>query len=164
MVIENIWLVMSAFLTGIIFLLLYHANNGSDVVVTLIGGAVLWISMLRLTGEHWSFSPINLLLQLSVWVLAGLALWFIMPSSDAEQGLLAIGAFAASWAVGYLTIFAPGGLGVREVVLVVLLGAALPTNQGLVYSTMHRFLWIITEVILGLSAMRFDVKRGLKDE
>ena len=65
------------------------------------GGGVLWQS-------------------LAVWLLIGAAL-------SADGALLAVaGAWACGWAAGHLARWAPGGIGVREIVFVAVLSVLLP--------------------------------------
>mgnify|MGYP007090168503 CR=1 FL=1 len=65
---------------------------------------------------------------------------------------LAIGAFSVSWAIGYSTVFAPGGIGIREIVLTALLGNFFPVQQIVTYAAVHRLLWTGAEVVLGLAS------------
>ena len=75
---------------------------------------------------RWRDSGLIALLMLAVWALYGGAALLALPSGalDASGGLplaLAAGAFAAAYVVGAVAVFAPAGLGVREVVFVALL-------------------------------------------
>ncbi|MBI5266993.1 MAG: flippase-like domain-containing protein [candidate division Zixibacteria bacterium] len=59
------------------------------------------------------------------WLVYGLAFWVFLLSvqTDAPIGwIAAVGVFNAAYQIGYLTLFAPGGLGPRELVIGVLLG------------------------------------------
>jgi|GEM_PF-388432 len=63
------------------------------------------------------------------FVLVGFGLWLVagtLASADATVAnlVLLIGAFASSWILGFLAPGAPAGLGIREAVLSVWLGAA----------------------------------------
>jgi glycosyltransferase 2 family protein len=58
------------------------------------------------------------------WSVYGLSFWVFLLSvqKDAHPGLAAsIGIFNAAYQIGYLTLFAPGGLGPRELVIGVML-------------------------------------------
>jgi glycosyltransferase 2 family protein len=56
------------------------------------------------------------------WILYGLAFWlFVRSVAPGFAAIPAIGAFNASYQIGYLMLFAPGGLGPRELVLGILL-------------------------------------------
>ena len=58
------------------------------------------------------------------WTLFGLAFWLFLVSvlgSGAPSPLVAVGLYNVAYQLGYLALFAPGGLGPREVVIGVLL-------------------------------------------
>ena len=61
----------------------------------------------------------------AAWSIYGLAFWVFLLSvqSDVPVGwIAAVGVFNAAYQIGYLTLFAPGGLGPRELAIGVLLG------------------------------------------
>ena len=66
----------------------------------------------------------------------GLQIWLLVPVHSGMSLLLSVGGYAFAWSVGFLVVFAPGGLGVREVVLVTtltpLVGAGTATAVALV--------------------------------
>ena len=61
-----------------------------------------------------------------------------------------LGGYALSWIAGYLVIFAPGGIGVRETVQVFLFSTISTPQQVVIISLMHRMVYTIVEVLLGL--------------
>ena len=73
---------------------------------------------------------------LFAWVFNGLQIWLLVPVHSGMSLLLSVGGYALAWSVGFLVVFAPGGLGVREVVLVTtltpLVGAGTATAVALV--------------------------------
>jgi glycosyltransferase 2 family protein len=73
---------------------------------------------------------------LFAWVFNGLQIWLLVPVHSGMSLLLSVGGYAFAWSVGFLVVFAPGGLGVREVVLVTtltpLVGAGTATAVALV--------------------------------
>jgi hypothetical protein len=74
------------------------------------------------------------------------------------------GAFSLSWLAGYVAVFAPGGIGVREVLLAVLLGAFFKSGEVAIYASIHRLLWVLAEVFLGgLSALIFGLPAGTEE-
>src|SRR5206468_8528139 len=76
------------------------------------------------TGQPARAALRSLPLYVAGWTLTGTSFWLTAralvaaPVSDIP---VYVGAFAAAWLVGVLAIFAPGGLGVREALLVALL-------------------------------------------
>lgn len=158
MIVENLWLVFSAFMAGVSGLLLYYAG-GWRLAVALVGliavwWAVLWLIRLRFSGErNWRGSLSTLGFQALIWELVGASLWVVLPSLDGwRSGSLAIGAFCISWVIGYVALFAPGGIGVREAAMTALLVPALSAQDVLLYAAIHRFLWVAAELTLGIIA------------
>lgn len=161
MVIENVWLILGASMTGLILSLTAY-GSGISMPFAVIGLLGVWLAALVLVPRWFSYTapwlayPATLGLQLAIWVLTGLSFWVLLPDVTAvEDVLLVVGAFGLSWTTGFLTLFAPGGIGVREAVLVALLaGITSPTDAAIIAST-HRLLWILTEVVLGITARVF---------
>jgi hypothetical protein len=88
------------------------------------------------------------------WALTGLAFaalvraMFPLATSDVP---LAIAGYAASYAVGFLSLLTPGGLGVREGVLVLALAPVMPAGPALVVALASR-LWMMVFELLGAVA------------
>jgi glycosyltransferase 2 family protein len=165
MLVENLWLLFSAAffgaLTGCVFILdLLHIASTPLIVILWIGlilvawlvtfwlidvfaglkrHSVLWVA--------WNL----ILLQGGAWLLIGLSFWVLLPvkADDFSLMLTAVGAFCFSWSAGYVTIFAPSGLGVREAVLSFVLGMYISPQAGLVYATLNRLIWVVVELLLG---------------
>jgi uncharacterized membrane protein YbhN (UPF0104 family) len=93
---------------------------------------------------------------LASWLLYGLAFWLIalgcIPASPPTLAF-AVGSFAAGYIVGLLAIFAPGGIGVREVVLVGLLTPAVGGGPAVVVTVASRLLLTITEIVAALGTL-----------
>jgi glycosyltransferase 2 family protein len=105
------------------------------------------------------------LLYLPVWLLLGGSFWLC------ARGLVAVpagdlafymGAFAVAWLAGLVAIYAPGGLGVREAVLVALLSSRIGAADALVVAATSRLMLIVVDVgLAGVAAatMRRDRPR-----
>jgi uncharacterized membrane protein YbhN (UPF0104 family) len=68
-----------------------------------------------------------------------------------------IAAFVAAWMIGFLSLITPGGIGVREAVLVLLLGTTLSTPQAITVALLARLSWTMVEmvgVVIGLAVGR----------
>ena len=58
------------------------------------------------------------------WIVFGLAFWFFLLSvldENAPSVIVAVGLYNVAYQIGYLALFAPGGLGPRELIIGVLL-------------------------------------------
>jgi uncharacterized membrane protein YbhN (UPF0104 family) len=116
--------------------------------------------------EVWAAAFINTI----AWVGYGVAFaWFArgVTSGVAADPVLFTAVYAASYLVGYLVLFAPGGLGFREVALTTLLIAAGVAGQGeaAVLAATSRVWLTVLEVfpgLIGLALMTPSERRGLK--
>jgi hypothetical protein len=93
--------------------------------------------------------PQRAILVSSAWSVATLLASggaFALLVSDASNGtLVAILGYALAWAVGFLALPFPSGLGVREAVLVAVVG---PTAPVIAASIVHRLVTIAAEGVL----------------
>lgn len=82
------------------------------------------------------------------WLTYGFAFWLFIRGLLPESALsiaTAAGAFTLSYILGTLALFAPGGIGVRELVLVSLLTPSLGSGGALAASVGSRVLLTVTE-------------------
>ena len=165
-VFENIWLLSSALVIGVELLL-----NSNQAVLCEFNGffchpeynlaisialPVLWFVGLllvdRLFFKENRYSVKDLLIlfieMLFIWVSFGISTWLVFP---VQSGFLLpiTGAFSLSWVAGYLAFFAPGGIGVREYLLTLLLSSFFSSGEVAIYATIHRLIWVLVEIILG---------------
>lgn len=92
------------------------------------------------------------------WLGYGVAFWLLgrgLVPADLSLST-ATGAFAAAYIVGLLAVFAPGGVGVREVLLVALLTPAVGSGSAITLTVASRLLLTITEA--GAALMAFAIK------
>lgn len=88
-------------------------------------------------------------LSLASWLTYGLAFWLLargLGLPNPPPLATAAGVFALGYLVGVLALFAPGGVGVREVVLISLLTPALGAGGAVALSLASRILLTLTEV------------------
>ncbi|GAB1341375.1 lysylphosphatidylglycerol synthase domain-containing protein [Gemmatimonas sp.] len=115
--------------------------------------------------EVWTAAFINTM----AWVGYGVAFaWFArgVSSGVAADPILFTAVYAASYLVGYLVLFAPGGVGFREVALTTLLITAGVAGQGdaAVLAATSRVWLTVLEVVpglIGLALMSPTERRGL---
>lgn len=91
------------------------------------------------------------LLYLPVWLLLGASFWFCargLLGIPARDLALYMGAFAVAWLAGLVAIYAPGGLGVREAVLVALLSSRIGAADALVVAAASRLILILVDLLL----------------
>ncbi len=95
-------------------------------------------------------------LSLLSWITYGVAFWLLARGLGLPGALpvaTAAGVFALGYILGLLALFAPGGVGVREVVLIGLLAPALGGGGAVALSVASRILLTLTEVAAPLCAV-----------
>lgn len=119
------------------------------------------------TVELEALPPRTILLATGVtlasWLMYGTAFWLLARgiTPDVVPPLtLAVGSFAAAYIVGLLAVFAPGGLIVREGVLMALLAPSVGTGPALALSIGSRLLLTATEVVAALVALMMRPRAG----
>ncbi len=105
-----------------------------------------------------------LFLFLLNWLFQGVYLAFIAESfiPDALSNMFTyVGVNAVSWFTGYIAFFAPGGIGVREGIMTLLLRPVLCDPQPVLLSFAARFVGTIVEVCFAgiITAVFFMNKR-----
>jgi hypothetical protein len=107
-------------------------------------------------GGKWADSAELYVLSLLSWAFYGGA-FVLFANSIIEvpsgAGLPLAGVNALSFLAGYLVVFAPAGLGVREVSMTVLLGGFLPTGVAALLAVASRLWTVVAEVLGGVLAL-----------
>jgi glycosyltransferase 2 family protein len=101
-------------------------------------------------------------IHLVAWQIFGVAFHLLLKAIDPASTMplhAAAGTFAAAWVVGYLSILTPAGIGVREGVLIVLLGVWMPAETATLAAVGSRILATTAELlgaglVLGLRSAR----------
>ena len=90
------------------------------------------------------------------WLAYGVAFWLLARGLLGEGAVslgTAIGVFAAGYIVGLLALFAPGGVGVRELVFVAMLTPVMGSGGAVALSVASRLLLTLTESGAALVAL-----------
>jgi hypothetical protein len=99
----------------------------------------------------WPDGLVILALSVLTWLLYGGAYWlFVTSLTPLRAGSLAplVGVNALSFLAGFVVLFAPAGLGVRETTMTVLLGPLVPAGVAAVIALLSR-LWTVAAEIIG---------------
>ena len=175
---ENVWLLSGALFIGILFGGLSHqgqriletAGIRTPIYILLLLVLLLWIIILfayeKLFPAKRSIRYTLLYLALLfAWLFLGISFGFVLPGFSSNTIFLFISIYVFGWIVGYLAIFAPGGIGIRETVLVWMLGGIVEPDLAIVFSSVHRFVFIIVEILLGAVSvgLGFLMKANDKD-
>ena len=100
--------------------------------------------------RHWWGAIMIISIQ---WLCYGLALWFMARSvTDLELGELArfVSVSALAMTVGFLAIFAPAGLGVREGIFLVVLEPVVGAAHAAIIVVAMRLAQTIVEIVVGV--------------
>jgi hypothetical protein len=92
------------------------------------------------------------------WIFYGLQIWLLatrLGAPDGKAALLAIGGFAFAWSVGFIVVFAPAGAGVRDVLLVAMLGPVLGVAQATAVALVSRVLLTVGDLLTAAVAAGF---------
>ncbi len=75
--------------------------------------------------------------------------------------LQSIGGFALAWAAGLLVIFAPAGLGVRELVLTLTMGAVVLGDDATALAVLSRVSVALADLVLGVGGLALLAALGI---
>jgi uncharacterized membrane protein YbhN (UPF0104 family) len=102
------------------------------------------------------------LVYMGSWFLAGFSGYFLAEGIGLNvpySHMFAIlASMSLSWVIGYVTIITPGGLGVREGMMLVMLNNIVNTQTALIFPILSRLMYLIAEALLGLLALFFGIK------
>ncbi|MCH9275443.1 flippase-like domain-containing protein [Bifidobacterium amazonense] len=98
------------------------------------------------------------LLAVIAWAVAGVQVWLLAVGFGMKAGLagmmLAIGAYALAWVVGFLVVFVPAGTGVRESVLGLFFAGVLSSGGVLAVVLVSRIAMTIADLVFaGVGAL-----------
>lgn len=104
------------------------------------------------------------------WAFIGLGFAVLLRAlSIADIGIFtAMGLFMISWSIGFLSIVAPGGIGVREAVMVAVMSLQIDISLAVIVTVVARLWWISAEVlslglVYGMRVVRKILKSGKVD-
>jgi hypothetical protein len=99
---------------------------------------------------------------LGSWLPYGAQVWLLAVRLGAPPGraaVLAVGGFAFAWSVGFLAVFVPAGVGVRELLLVAVLGTVLGAGDATAIALVSRLLMTAGDLCAAGLAAAFS-RRG----
>jgi uncharacterized membrane protein YbhN (UPF0104 family) len=149
--VSSMFFVFSESLPG----LLLQALVGLMCFVLLIAASVILTWTLKAAGHENRNHKVQSFKQIALyfvfWLCYGISIYILIIALEYPlqhiEPFRVIGYAALSWAVGYLVIFVPGGVGVREGVLTVLLSALLPFPIAGTIALLARMVSTIPELI-----------------
>lgn len=111
-----------------------------------------------------SLAVIQLIVAAS-WILSGLAAYFLAKGVGLHivptDMIPLISAMPLSWLAGYLAVILPGGLGVREGMMLLILKPVLVVQTALLLPILSRVMFLLSEALLGLMALFLGMRHNV---
>lgn len=127
------------------------AGVAALLLAVLVGLLVRRATVLRLLRRAVP-TPRAVLVQAGVWAGLGASFWCLTRAAGmAVPVSYATGLFALAYAVGFLVLFVPAGLGVRDGILVLGLLPYASTEEAVVVVLMARLVYVGVELLLVLA-------------
>ena len=96
------------------------------------------------------------------WLLAAVAGYYLVKGIGLTTSSMTIFSLLASmslsWVAGYLAVVTPGGLGVREGVMLLMLNHVVDVQTVLLFPIVSRILLLLAEAFLGLLALLIGIR------
>jgi glycosyltransferase 2 family protein len=93
---------------------------------------------------------VNVYVMVTCWLILGASfaviVYAVAPDLPLYRAPQLIGVFTGAWLVGFVIVIAPGGIGVRDGVLILLLTPILPAGAPVLVTLLSRILWTIAEL------------------
>ena len=103
--------------------------------------------------------------QILLWICQGFAFFLFVQSFASVQwtdaGVLTA-CFAFAWIIGFLSFLTPGGLGIREGLLGLLLANYMPAPQATLVALLCRVWMLSAEIVL--AGVAFALNRRVKKQ
>jgi len=167
---ENVWVVLGGAMGGLFFLLLGDPRNllqkiGIQLPAQLILPLVLLCIVLWLAGififqrishkedpvKHSLWRTLRLFANhFLMYLTMGVSFFLLFTFLGLDDLFFTVGGYIISYLAGYVAIFAPGGIGVREVVSVALFAGLAPQAELAAITIVHRLLYTLIEFAMGL--------------
>ena len=135
------------------------SDRVTDRLVRLIRPAIQWRPLPA--GAALMAAGVNVL----AWLVYGVAFWLLAQGLIPQSPIglrTSVGVFTGGYIVGFLALFAPGGIGVREAVFVALLAPRMGSGEALALAVGSRLLFTLTELAAAVTAFTMGV--GTKEQ
>jgi len=98
-----------------------------------------------------------------MWIMAGISFYLLLlainPRFGTDLMIFSIGVFSLSWLIGFLSFFSPGGIGIRESAIVLLLGTVISEPYPLIAALISRTCWLLLELLFFIFALLIARKK-----
>ncbi|MEO0162145.1 MAG: lysylphosphatidylglycerol synthase domain-containing protein [candidate division WOR-3 bacterium] len=153
-----------AIILTVFFIIVLHPFFAEKVINFLC--RIVKRPFVTLKYNYFSMLLLTLLYGIA-WIIYGIGFFFLINSFYpvfCSKLIDLTGVFAISWNLGFLALFAPAGLGVREGILTLLLSLYFPKPIAIIISLLSR-LWItVAEIIFAIISIKFLPGQTSKDK
>jgi uncharacterized membrane protein YbhN (UPF0104 family) len=105
------------------------------------------------------------LIYMVSWSLMGFGGYFLAKGiglSILYTGMFALlASMSLSWFVGYFAFISPGGLGVREGMMLLMLNNVVNPQTALIFPILSRIMYLVAEAFLGLGALLLGIRYNI---
>jgi glycosyltransferase 2 family protein len=113
--------------------------------------------------EKWLILYIQFL-YLIAWILTGISAYFLAKGIGLEIAssdiFALVSSMSVSWIIGYIAIFTPGGFGVREGIMFLMLKQFSNVKTALILPLATRLIYSVIELLLGIIGIFVGMKYG----
>jgi uncharacterized membrane protein YbhN (UPF0104 family) len=173
-IVENVWMVFGLFFISMFFIFISGpvvifekigiVFSSTQRILLALGCVVLWLLTLLIieylfkstdTLPFGKSVSTQFLSQTVMWIVSGISFYCLFNQAFSLNALFySIGAFGLSFLAGYVVIIAPGGIGVREYVAVLLFDVMVSGSNIGILTIVHRLLYTLVEFLLaGIAAL-----------
>jgi len=96
------------------------------------------------------------------WALMGFGSYFLAKGIGldipSESMFAILASMSISWFIGSLAIISPGGLGIREGIMLLMLNNIVNIQTALIFPILSRIMYLVSEALLGLTAFALGIK------
>ncbi len=96
------------------------------------------------------------------WAFMGFGGYFLAKGIGldipSESMFAILASMSISWLIGSLAIISPGGLGIREGTMLLMLNKIVNVQTALIFPILSRIMYLVAEALLGLTAFALGIK------
>lgn len=149
---KMIAIIIPIILLVILMIYLYIRHSKNDRLIKL----VFQRQFLRVIGK---IMPLYVIVSLSSGaVMLFVCKYVLACEMTVEKSLFVIMAFVLAWLFGFIVPGAPGGIGVREFVLVLLLSSTIGEENILLAALIHRMICILGDILAYVVTVSMEMK------
>jgi glycosyltransferase 2 family protein len=145
------WILMSVILIPFVLAFIFSNKRVFDFVLPIVQRITKKDFSTKIPHVRFKWLVTLSFVTFSQFIFAGLALFLIanrLSVVSFEFLPLFAGIYAGSWILGYISFFAPGGLGVQELSMAGLLSLFMPLPLASLAALLFRFTLVFSELIV----------------